>query len=92
MTVPGSGFKQVKSCSSLCSRVKLANMLLLDGRGLALEHKDIYEIRATCCLQEEGTYHFRTTFLIPEPETDEVAERLVKFHNSFLAKYGEPEQ
>lgn len=48
-----------------------------------------------CCmvaLQEEGTYHFRTTFLVPEKETDEVAERLTKFHNSFLAKYGEPEQ
>lgn len=43
-------------------------------------------------LQEEGTYHFRTTILVPEKDTDEVAKRLVKFHNDFLAKYGEPEQ
>ena len=43
-------------------------------------------------LQEEGTYHFRTTILVPEKDTDEVAKRLVKFHNEFLAKYGEPEQ
>ena len=43
-------------------------------------------------MQEEGTLHFRTTFLVPEEDTDEVAARLVKFHNGFLAKYGEPEQ
>lgn len=43
-------------------------------------------------LQEEGTYHFRTTILVPEKDTDEVAKRLVKFHDDFLAKYGEPEQ
>ena len=43
-------------------------------------------------VQEEGTFHFRTTILVPEKDTDEVAKRLVKFHNDFLAKYGEPEQ
>ena len=39
-------------------------------------------------LQEEGTFHFRTTFLVQEKETDEVAQRLAKFHTGFLAKYG----
>ena len=43
-------------------------------------------------LQEEGTFHFRTTILVQEKDTDEVANRLVKFHNNFFAKYGEPEQ
>ncbi|CAL8462271.1 g1802 [Coccomyxa elongata] len=57
-----------------------------------LEETGIVTVPGSGFKQEEGTYHFRTTFLIPEPETDEVAERLVKFHNSFLAKYGEPEQ
>lgn len=45
-----------------------------------------------CHAQEEGTYHFRTTILVPEKDTDEVAKRLVKFHHDFLAKYGGPEQ
>ena len=48
--------------------------------------------RYTSHLQEEGTFHFRTTILVPEKDTDEVAKRLTKFHNEFLAKYGEPEQ
>ena len=72
----------------------------VDGKeGLATQHG----VRPFSCLacqtdrhawhvQEEGTYHFRTTILVPEKETDEVAKRLVKFHNDFLAKYGEPEQ
>ncbi|KAK9906640.1 hypothetical protein WJX75_005366 [Coccomyxa subellipsoidea] len=57
-----------------------------------LEETGIVTVPGSGFKQEEGTYHFRTTFLVPEKETDEVAERLTKFHNSFLAKYGEPEQ
>jgi alanine transaminase len=46
-----------------------------------------------CCvpgsgfLQEEGTYHFRTTFLPPENKIDEFADRFKKFHLNFLEKY-----
>lgn len=29
---------------------------------------------------------------MPEKETEEVAERLVKFHDSFMANYGKCEQ
>lgn len=54
----------------------------------------ILDVLSTCIYwsQEEGTYHFRTTFLVPEKETEEVAERLVKFHDSFMANYGKCEQ
>ena len=37
--------------------------------------------------QEEGTYHFRTTILVQERETDEVIDRLKAFHNGFMEKY-----
>ena len=37
--------------------------------------------------QEEGTYHFRTTILVQERETDEVIDRLKAFHNGFMDKY-----
>src|SRR5690242_18250868 len=30
--------------------------------------------------QEDGTWHFRTTFLPPEDEIDKVMERMAKFH------------
>lgn len=43
-------------------------------------------------MQAEGTLHFRTTFLVQEEDTDEVAARLVKFHNGFISQYGKPEQ
>lgn len=37
--------------------------------------------------QETGTWHFRTTFLPPEDEMDEVMNRLKKFHSNFMEKY-----
>ncbi|CAK0772104.1 hypothetical protein CVIRNUC_003929 [Coccomyxa viridis] len=57
-----------------------------------LEETGIVTVPGSGFKQEEGTFHFRTTILVPEKDTDEVAKRLVKFHNDFLAKYGEPEQ
>lgn len=38
--------------------------------------------------QKPGTLHFRTTFLPPEEDMAEVAERLSAFHTAFLAKFG----
>lgn len=38
--------------------------------------------------QRDGTYHFRTTFLPPEDEIEQVIERMGKFHTRFMAKYG----
>ncbi len=37
--------------------------------------------------QEDGTYHFRTTFLPPENKIDEVIERMTTFHTSFMRSY-----
>ena len=76
----------------LCSESQPRQDVISVWAGCILFANDTCNTYLHFCLQEEGTYHFRTTFLIPEPETDEVAQRLVKFHNSFLAKYGEPEQ
>ena len=44
-------------------------------------------MRAAGRAQEEGTYHFRTTILVQEKETDEVIDRLKKFHTGFMDKY-----
>lgn len=38
--------------------------------------------------QKAGSLHFRTTFLPPEEDMQEVANRLSVFHAAFLAKYG----
>ncbi|KAI8800858.1 pyridoxal phosphate-dependent transferase [Cladochytrium replicatum] len=37
--------------------------------------------------QEDGTWHFRTTFLPPEEEVDGFVERVGAFHRKFLEKY-----
>ena len=37
--------------------------------------------------QQDGTWHFRTTFLPPEDKLDGVMDRLGKFHNDFMNKY-----
>jgi len=37
--------------------------------------------------QEEGTLHFRTTFLPPEDKMDTVIARMSKFHASFMDQY-----
>jgi alanine transaminase len=37
--------------------------------------------------QEEGTFHFRTTFLPPTPILQEVLKNMAAFHLSFLKKY-----
>jgi alanine transaminase len=38
--------------------------------------------------QKPGTLHFRTTFLPPEEDMEEVAQRLSAFHAAFLSKHG----
>lgn len=38
--------------------------------------------------QEDGTYHFRTTFLPSEEDIKGVVELLSKFHAKFIEKYG----
>eukprot|EP00164_Ancoracysta_twista_P003504 GFYU01004677.1.p1 GENE.GFYU01004677.1~~GFYU01004677.1.p1 ORF type:complete len:507 (+),score=147.76 GFYU01004677.1:70-1590(+) len=37
--------------------------------------------------QEEGTFHFRTTFLPQEDQMDTVMERMSTFHSDFMAQY-----
>lgn len=37
--------------------------------------------------QRKGTHHFRTTFLPPEDQIDDVVEQMRRFHQGFLAKY-----
>jgi alanine transaminase len=37
--------------------------------------------------QRDGTYHFRTTFLPPEDEIDEVTARMSRFHTAFMSKF-----
>ena len=37
--------------------------------------------------QAEGSWHFRTTFLPPEDEMEQVIERLGTFHSDFMARY-----
>jgi alanine transaminase len=38
--------------------------------------------------QEPGTFHFRTTFLPPEDQIDDVVTKMRDFHSNFLEKYG----
>jgi alanine transaminase len=38
--------------------------------------------------QAEGTLHFRTTFLPPEEDIEDMVQRLGAFHAAFLSKYG----
>jgi alanine transaminase len=38
--------------------------------------------------QSPGTFHFRTTFLPPEDQIDDVIVKMRDFHHGFLAKYG----
>jgi len=37
--------------------------------------------------QKKGTWHFRTTFLPPEDEMEDVVARMAAFHKEFMAKY-----
>jgi len=37
--------------------------------------------------QEDGTWHFRTTFLPQESQIDQVTQRMGKFHAEFMKKY-----
>jgi alanine transaminase len=39
--------------------------------------------------QKDGTFHFRTTFLLPEQKIDSVIDRIRKFHEDFLIRYGQ---
>ncbi|KAK9821912.1 hypothetical protein WJX81_002904 [Elliptochloris bilobata] len=53
-----------------------------------LEETGIVTVPGSGFKQEEGTYHFRTTILVQEKETDQVIDRLKKFHDGFMEKYG----
>lgn len=37
--------------------------------------------------QKKDTWHFRTTFLPPEDEMEDVVARMAAFHKDFMAKY-----
>lgn len=52
-----------------------------------LENTGICVVPGSGFGQEEGTWHFRTTFLPPEDEIDAVVEKMGAFHKSFLNKY-----
>lgn len=38
--------------------------------------------------QQPGTYHFRSTFLPPEPVFDAFLARIREFHQQFMREYG----
>lgn len=37
--------------------------------------------------QKEGTWHFRTTFLPPEDQLDDVFEKIRAFHQEFMDRF-----
>nr|AIT69943.1 alanine transaminase [Symphyocladia latiuscula] len=52
-----------------------------------LEQTGICTVPGSGFGQKEGTYHFRTTFLPPEDQIDNVIEQMRTFHEDFLQKY-----
>mmetsp|Transcript_23757 Transcript_23757/g.71455 ORF Transcript_23757/g.71455 Transcript_23757/m.71455 type:complete len:491 (-) Transcript_23757:19-1491(-) len=78
ITLPSGAIKAAK-------RAKLApdafySLRLLEATGLVT-------VPGSGFGQENGTWHFRTTFLPPEDQIEAVTKRLAGFHSSFLAKY-----
>lgn len=55
----------------------------------ALENSGIVIVPGSGFGQKEGTYHFRTTFLPPEEEFEEVLSLFKNFHQDFMKKYRE---
>lgn len=80
-------FPKINLPRKLCETAKAAGMepdefyclQLLEGTGICI-------IPGSGFGQEEGTFHFRTTFLAPGSE---YANRLVKFHNDLYQKYAD---
>lgn len=52
-----------------------------------LEETGIVVVPGSGFGQRPGTFHFRTTFLPPEDEIEQVAERMKTFHNKFMERY-----
>jgi len=52
-----------------------------------LENTGICVVPGSGFGQVDGTYHFRTTFLPPEDEIDQVVERMAAFHSRFMLEY-----
>ena len=55
----------------------------------ALEATGIVMVPGNGFRQVEGTHHFRTTFLPPEEQMDEVVERLGDWHKKFMDQHRE---
>jgi aspartate/methionine/tyrosine aminotransferase len=53
-----------------------------------LKETGICVVPGTAFGQADGTYHFRTTFLAPESQMDDIRSRFTKFHQKFMQKYG----
>eukprot|EP00401_Gymnodinium_catenatum_P016675 CAMPEP_0117606498 /NCGR_PEP_ID=MMETSP0784-20121206/79743_1 /TAXON_ID=39447 /ORGANISM="" /LENGTH=513 /DNA_ID=CAMNT_0005409581 /DNA_START=76 /DNA_END=1618 /DNA_ORIENTATION=+ len=56
-----------------------------------LEMTGIATVPGSGFKQKDGTYHFRTTFLPPESEIEEVVGRMSTFHGHFMAMYADTE-
>ena len=56
-----------------------------------LEETGIVMVPGSGFGQKDGTWHFRTTFLPPEGDMDNVIERFSAFHKAFMAKYAKQE-
>lgn len=52
-----------------------------------LEATGICVVPGSGFLQQEGTYHFRTTFLPPEDDIKGVIASMRRFHDRFMSKY-----
>ena len=52
-----------------------------------LETTGIVVVPGSGFRQKEDTWHFRTTFLPPESDMDDVIAQMATFHADFMAKY-----
>jgi alanine transaminase len=54
-----------------------------------LENAGVTLVPGSGFKQKDGTFHFRTTFLLPEDKIDSVVDRIRKFHENFMIRYND---
>lgn len=95
VSVPGSGFGQVRACSECCAwcmymMTRLVAQVVDFGQfqtRLDVARPVWRKNRHPLSLQVEGTFHVRLTILPSEEDIDAMLDLLTRFHASFMAKY-----
>lgn len=99
-SVPGISCQPVDGAMYAFPRIRMPSRAVEVARRLGkspdmlyclelLEKEHIAVTPGVSFRQEDGTFHFRTTILVPEARFDDLVMRFRRFHTSFMKRYAD---